>query len=114
MSNALTSVRLSGAAMVSAAAGWVSFAIAIRLGNHFNTVDLRSGLLLLIWAVLGPASLIAWIAACVLASRARRENPAGAKTATLLTFATPASWLVEFGLLIIWFGFEVLSGPGLA
>ena len=57
MSNALRSVRFSAAAMVSAAAGWVSFAIALRLGDHFNTV-------------------------------------------------------LEFGLLIIWFGFEVSAVPG--
>jgi hypothetical protein len=110
---AKASMALSAVAIGSAVLGWVAFAIAIKLGNHFNTPDPRSGWLLLLWAVLGLVALGAWIAACVKAVRARRINLQEASGATTLALLTPGTWALEFALAVIWFGYEALSGPWL-
>lgn len=106
-----TSVMLSVVAMGSAVIGWLAFAGAIVLGDHFNRADPRSGLLLLLWLLLGLVASAAWIGAIVTALRGRRDNAPEAGRATLLAVLTPCTWAMEFGVLIIWFGYEALSGP---
>lgn len=108
---ARTSVVLSVVAILSAVFGWAAFAGAIVSSDHFNHADPRGGWLLLLWAVLGLLALSAWIAACVTALRARRANLHEARGATALALLAPGTWAVEFGLLIVWFGYEALSGP---
>jgi Kef-type K+ transport system membrane component KefB len=110
-STARTSVTLSVVAIVSAVLGWAAFARAVALSNHFKHSDSASGWLLLLWAVLGLVALGTWIAACVTALRARRANPLEARRATTLAILAPGTWAVEFGVLILWFGYEALSGP---
>ena len=103
-----SSLRLSVVAMVSAAVGWISFAVAISLGDHFNVVDQRSGLLLLSWLALGVVALASWLAACVVAAK---SPPAERRRAMMLVVIAPATWLLEFCGALLWFGFEALSGP---
>ena len=103
------SAQLSLLAMGSAVLGWLAFALAIALGDHFNSADPRSAVLLLLWLALGVVALGAWMGACVTAMRARRE-PGSSKQAALLAVITPCTWAFEFGLLVLWFGFEVFSG----
>ena len=101
------SVRLSIVAILSAGLGWLSFAVAISLGDHFNAVDQRSSVLLLSWLALGVVALTAWLAACVLAAR----TPApGRRRAVVLACLTPVTWVVEFGGALLWFGLEALGG----
>ena len=103
-----SSARLSLVAIASAALGWIAFAEAISLGDHFNAVDQRSSVLLLAWLALGVVALTAWLAACVLAARTPAPER---RRAVVLAWIAPATWLLEFEGALLWFGLEALGGP---
>lgn len=113
---ARASVRLSIGAIVSAVVGWVAFVLAIVLGDHFTRADPSSAVLLLLWMALGGVALAVWAAATVTAglawSRSRRERVPGASTmAVVMVLVVPCTWAAEWALLVLWFGYEVFSGP---
>jgi hypothetical protein len=111
------SVALSIAAITSALIGWIAFVIAIDLGENFNDPNSRSAVLLLCWLLLGVLAIVAWIAACAVAvitfGRARRESQRAGWGAIAMAAVVPVTWALEWAALVVWFGFEALSGPWL-
>jgi len=97
--------------------GWGFLALALAGSHDFNDESPKYGFMLLGWVGLGGVAIVAWIAGAVVAvmatARARRTSePASiARGGLVLAVVIPLAWLIEWFLLVVWFGYEAFSGP---